>query len=178
MYDIVKHIMDGSPVTKTLIMDLLEKYYESYPYERLSEDFYIVKWEHIGNAMKHELHQKISETFMKIVNDKIKCKTEDDILTALKNKTRMSANEIKYIQQLMRRTLNFFDPFKNKNHNQECEVKSDQIVSFIGDNNVMNELNMNTLYDIYNVHNAFLFMNFNFQQYEPTKIFQNVQNIG
>eukprot|EP01084_Bolivina_argentea_P298094 513644_1 len=82
IYDIVKHIMYVLPVTKTLIMDysiqnssyLLEKYYESYPYERLSDDFHIVKWEHIANAMKHELHQKISETFMKIVNDKIKCK--------------------------------------------------------------------------------------------------------
>eukprot|EP01084_Bolivina_argentea_P184379 317999_1 len=208
IYDIVKVIMDGSSVTKALIIDyslqntayLLEKcdindYYDDIAklennvdpkdyklftldmqdgyasHEDTPANQYIAQWKHIGNAMKHELYEEISKTFMEIINDKTKYKTDvgGDILFTLRNKAKIDTNEIKYIEQLIKRTMMFFHPFKSNNISQQYAVKSDQNPLFAEDNEVMNGLNMSTLCDIYNVHNCFLFMNFNFQQYDTAE---------
>eukprot|EP01084_Bolivina_argentea_P156489 272737_1 len=82
----------------------------------LSSNEYVVKFNHISNAIQHELYDIISQAFMRIVNDKTKAyKTTDEILTALRNRTKIDDCEIKYIQNLIQRTIRFFYPLKGVN---------------------------------------------------------------
>eukprot|EP01084_Bolivina_argentea_P285620 489832_1 len=123
----------------------------------------ILKSKHISNAMCHELYDKISHKFTLVIDQNI-FETVEGILNALKHKTKIDDNEIKGIEQLIERAMNFFYPHK-ENHIED-------IVHFVTDES----FDFNILSDIYNVHNAFLFMNFNFQSYEPAAFIQDINN--
>eukprot|EP01084_Bolivina_argentea_P226909 383219_1 len=134
----------------------------------LSSNEYSLKWEHIGNAINHELYETISKTFMQLVKSgKTKFKTADDILTKLRKKTKIDQNEIKYIQFLIQRAIRFFYPLNSTDNNSSQGIIPTPVIC---------QLNTDTLCDIYNVHNCFLYMNFNFQQYEESEIMCYFEN--
>ncbi len=65
---------------------------------------YILKWEHICNAMKHELYNEIASVFMTLINNnKKQYKNINDLMNDLKNKKRIDEKEINYIKQLINR---------------------------------------------------------------------------
>eukprot|EP01084_Bolivina_argentea_P168996 292984_1 len=69
-----------------------------------------VLWKYIESAVNHELYDKISDTFMKIVKQ-AKNVTVEEILVALKNKLKIDENEIRYVKKLIRRAIRFFYSF-------------------------------------------------------------------
>eukprot|EP01084_Bolivina_argentea_P304036 525013_1 len=123
--------------------------------------------QYIGNVMKHELYPQISLKFMKITKSDRKHKTINEMINELRQQTKIDDNEFKYIQQLIQRTLIFIYGL-NCDNNREPEIDYKQSHSAME----------NDIIDIYNVHNCFLFMNFNFKQYDPTEFVVGVNKSG
>eukprot|EP01084_Bolivina_argentea_P268273 455607_1 len=137
---------------------------------KLYQNYFKLNWQHIANAISHELYNKIAKSFMVIINsDKKMYKTINahninNLLDKLKTKNRISNDEINYIKQLIRRAVRF-QPFANKANVYESKVNDISIDVYEG-------LNIDMLYDIYSVHNCFLFTNYHFKPY-PKHIFIN-----
>eukprot|EP01083_Nonionella_stella_P251479 867629_1 len=70
------------------------------------EDFFL-DWQHIANAMSHELYEHISSSFMVIVKGKKQFNDMDKLLEELKNTKRIHQHEIQYIRRLMERAIQF-----------------------------------------------------------------------
>eukprot|EP01084_Bolivina_argentea_P227562 384322_1 len=105
MYDVIKYCNKYNKLPIPISMDNLV--------ENISSNERILNWKRISNVIYHELYPQISHKFLKIVNEN-KYKTVEEILNALKNKTRIDNDEIKYIQQLIERAIAFFYPAKNE----------------------------------------------------------------
>eukprot|EP01084_Bolivina_argentea_P320429 555973_1 len=166
----------------------------------------VLKWLYIANAMNHELYSQISLKFMEMTQDVTKYKTLHQMINALQQQSKIDDNEVKYIQQLIHRTLQFFYFQSNicSENNAEQEVEDEckqhfpvtEAISTIFKNDIisdnerprvvkvecktnrpviMNELNLDILYDIYNVFNCFLFMNFKFQQYKTADFMVDIK---
>eukprot|EP01084_Bolivina_argentea_P288337 494862_1 len=127
----------------------------------------IFNWKHICNAICHELYVEISLAFMRMVTTSTQYTTVDELLNNLQQKTEIRVNEIRYIKQLIQRAITFYYPPKKKAVedkilNQHYRKKS---LFKVGNKEWISYFE-NDVLDIYNVHNAFIFMNFNFEQYE------------
>eukprot|EP01084_Bolivina_argentea_P141796 249158_1 len=154
IFDIVKFIIDGRG---KFIDHWLAAYCVGYDHVK-------VNFERICNAINHELYEKISHELMKRFDQK-KYTTIEELLDALKKETKINDSEIKYILHVIERSINFFYP--------STETTVQDVADFTISNGT-NDVNINTLYDIYNVHNSLLFMNCNFQQYEPDVFIRDV----
>lgn len=72
-----------------------------------------LNWKHISLAMKHELYDEISSSFMVIINknknkySKITDPNIKIILNKLKKNTSITENEVNYIASLIERALSF-----------------------------------------------------------------------
>eukprot|EP01083_Nonionella_stella_P057877 151758_1 len=82
------------------------------PIDRLLElgpgsDTFGLKWRHIASALSHELYDKISSSFMAIVNGNKRFETMNELLEEIKSITHIQQNEINYIQQLIERAKQF-----------------------------------------------------------------------
>ena len=73
----------------------------------------ILTWEHICNAISHEVHHSLSDALADIIeNDKIKddavhkMETVQKILQKLRKKANISAREIEYLKRLINRAVN------------------------------------------------------------------------
>eukprot|EP01084_Bolivina_argentea_P032986 61037_1 len=122
-----------------------------------------MKWHHVANAIRHELYDKIANTFLEATSNG---KSVNDILNTLQNKTRIDANECEYIRNLIQRAMNFYYPRKvhqNYNNTNEADIND---TSALSNDNITQQVNITTLCDIYNVHNCWLFMNCNFHHYK------------
>eukprot|EP01084_Bolivina_argentea_P118385 210067_1 len=139
--------------------------------ENMASKKHILKWSCV--ALKHELYPKISDAFMQIVTQE-KHSTVDKMLEALNNKLKLDGNEIKYVEKLIQRAVRFSYSFTSYVALADNNPEQKEFVS-IKHRNVMHELSSDMLMDIYNVHNSFLFMNFNFQQYEEPDIMQHIE---
>eukprot|EP01083_Nonionella_stella_P288409 981444_1 len=68
-----------------------------------------LNWQHIANALRHELYKKISLSFMEIINGNTRFENMDDLLKNIKNSTHIHQSEVNYIRQLMERAKLFHD---------------------------------------------------------------------
>eukprot|EP01084_Bolivina_argentea_P279321 477520_1 len=134
----------------------------------------------ISNAMKHLLYDEIASSFMDIAKkrfDSYKNITNDNIdsiLTELQVKNKINQNEIKYIRIVINKVLEF-KPITHVNkvdHIRHCE---NDIIGDLVDPN-LNGLNINTLYEIYNVHLCFLFANYQCADYKRNTLINNITN--
>eukprot|EP01084_Bolivina_argentea_P304037 525014_1 len=134
--------------------------------------------QYIGNVMKHELYPQILSTFMEITkwNEK-KDKTINQMINELQKQNKIDDNELKYIRQLIQRTLIFVYKL-NCDNNREHDIDYKQPYPSMENDDIShitNEVNIDILYDIYNVHNCFLFTNFNFEQYATTQFMADIE---
>eukprot|EP01084_Bolivina_argentea_P227560 384320_1 len=150
MYYVLKFCFKHKKIPKQITMDNLM--------ENMSSNERILNWERISNAIDHELYERISYELMQILYS-CKYKTVNAILNKLKNKMKIGDIEIKYINRLIKRAIKFFYPSKGNMYQPVTDFSAD----------------VQLLYDVYNVHNCFLFMKFNFQQYESTSFIQDTK---
>eukprot|EP01083_Nonionella_stella_P091157 254771_1 len=74
----------------------------------LSEgDEFVLTWQHIANALQHELYDKIASSFMVIVNGNKRFEDVNELLEEIKNKKHIHHNELNYIRELMERASQF-----------------------------------------------------------------------
>eukprot|EP01084_Bolivina_argentea_P305028 526902_1 len=104
-------------------------------------------WNQIANAMRHELYDNISITFMELINGDKRYQDIDHVLNELKKKMRIDENEVVYIKNLISRAKKF-NPYKIEKKKKVKVMNVDQQLDT----------------DIFNVYNCFLFSNFHFQQ--------------
>eukprot|EP01084_Bolivina_argentea_P007687 14445_1 len=115
-----------------------------------------LNWFHIYNAIKHELYDTIASSFMDIINNKkneyqtVNNENINKILTDLKQK-RNNPNEIEYIKALIERAKRFHSLFNGK------------IITYQKNDGISNDDKFEELLcDIYNTHNCFLFIHYQF----------------
>eukprot|EP01084_Bolivina_argentea_P084696 153129_1 len=139
-----------------------------------AEQTFKLTWIHIGNAMAHELYPQIQSTLMAIVKkhnlkdkDIYNPKTVNMVLDKIKEKRNVDNQEISYISKLIARATSF----QYKSQRMMHEVNHTKIGE---SHNEEDQLSVNTLYDIYSVHNIFLFTNYHFQSYHTDEFIANI----
>eukprot|EP01084_Bolivina_argentea_P033967 62828_1 len=133
-------------------------------------------WNDISNAIKHELSEQIAASFIEIVSSKSAAQKQvsntsdltEQLLDKLKRTKKTSKNEIDYIRQVIQRAIKS----QSKKRGYSKQLSQSSFVS-IGTNN---KLSVSLLNDIYSVHNAFLFANYQFQQYSKQQFIQDITN--
>eukprot|EP01084_Bolivina_argentea_P267932 454970_1 len=152
-----------------------DEIYDIQPYNSFKTNSLKVKnnlnWSHISNAIEHFLYDKIALSFMNIMK-KENNKTITSILTKLQSEKKISQNEIDYLREIINRTIRF-QPITNANKAQNIrhtcnQNKSNDFDLFVG-------LNINMLYDIYNVYNCFLFSNYQFTKYKKDTFVKDIE---
>eukprot|EP01083_Nonionella_stella_P141130 434246_1 len=117
----------------------------------------------IASALNHELYDKISSTFMVVVNENKTFQNMNDLLEAIQNKRGIHPDELNYIGQLIQRAKQFHD----SNHSETRKVADQQMMIDMDDMGPNSDgFTFNLLVDIYNVHKCFLFGNDHFKHYD------------
>eukprot|EP01084_Bolivina_argentea_P056004 102557_1 len=143
----------------------------------LSISKFRLTWQHIANAVSHELYHQISLRLMTIIkkknilnsdiynNNKVKI-----VLSELKRRGRSSAQETEYIKMLIKRAKSF-KPQRTVTTKSIQENDPYLMVDpgYPG-------LTMNLLYDIYSTHKSFIFSNYQFQTYSLNDFIKNLKN--
>eukprot|EP01083_Nonionella_stella_P063171 164177_1 len=88
-------------------LDSLNSIYRLLTLSQFHRDDFVLTWQHIANALNHELYDKISSSFMTIVNGNKKFENVDELLEEIQNETHIHQNETNYIQQLLERAEQF-----------------------------------------------------------------------
>eukprot|EP01083_Nonionella_stella_P312259 1116261_1 len=131
--------------------------------------------QHIANALNHELYDKISSTFLVIVNGNKRFQNMnqiDELLEELKNERHIHQHEINYIRQLIERATHFY----SKNHgtpkpnDKQMTIDMGHITDATSDG-----LCFDLLCDIYNVHKCFLFANYQFKHYDVNEFADHIE---
>eukprot|EP01083_Nonionella_stella_P141129 434245_1 len=78
----------------------------------------------IASALNHELYDKISSTFMVVVNENKTFQNMNDLLEAIQNERHIHPNELNYIGQLIQRAKQFHD----STHSGTCQVNDKQMM--------------------------------------------------
>eukprot|EP01084_Bolivina_argentea_P293276 504366_1 len=120
------------------------------------ETYHKLTWQNIGNAITHELYEKISVQFMNMVNNETRYDDIDRLLNSLKKKIKIDENEVKYLRELIRRTKN----------SDICEIDLVPLFNF----------KPNLIADVFSVYTCFLFSNFQFQKCDTTEIKTFLEN--
>eukprot|EP01083_Nonionella_stella_P057734 151442_1 len=82
---------------------------------------FVLSWQHIANALSHELYDEISSSFMVTVNGSKRFENMDELLQEIKNKRHIHQNEVDYIRELIERARQFQQnvlPAKHANKDQ------------------------------------------------------------
>eukprot|EP01083_Nonionella_stella_P140526 431047_1 len=64
-------------------------------------------WQHIANALSHELYDKLALSFIRIVNGEKRLENANELWAEIKDKTHIQQNEMNYVQQLIDRAKRF-----------------------------------------------------------------------
>eukprot|EP01084_Bolivina_argentea_P183001 315844_1 len=140
---------------------------------------------HILNAVNHELYDAFGDIIMKIVNNNKHLYVEyrlsdyiaNEILVKLKATGNSDEDEINYVTALFQRAkcmnpatnvINGCVDFNGSFYAMNDDMDEDINVNFAG-------FSTNTLNDIFNVHNAFLFSNYHFRTYDKDTFRKNIQ---
>eukprot|EP01084_Bolivina_argentea_P238116 400055_1 len=143
-----------------------------------------LNWQHISNAIKHELYDTIASSFMDVVKNNKKeysLLTYDNInyvLDTLKVVKNIKPNEIYYINQLINSRAKQFKPLKNTTDQSVMDDREydETMTQFNGCIHTdFPDLNIQLLYDIYNVHNIFKFTNYQFAKYTKDQFIHDVE---
>eukprot|EP01084_Bolivina_argentea_P073382 133173_1 len=137
-----------------------------------------LNWKHIVSAINQALYGKIASIVSVIVssntfNHPISNKSIEMILRKLRIKYKITQNELNYITIVMKNARQFranaFGKKIRKRNNQKIGYGNDIDIAFAG-------LNIDILYDIYNVHRCFIFANYQFTQYETNTFIENIEH--
>eukprot|EP01083_Nonionella_stella_P204319 744926_1 len=114
-------------------------------------------WAHVSSALSHELYAQIASSLNVIVNandeySDMSVKNIQNILNQLKKRTRMDAKEMEYITDLIHRVISSRSQPNASTLNKSLHMNIDGF-------------DTQMLYDVYNVHNCFLFANYRFAAY-------------
>eukprot|EP01083_Nonionella_stella_P067025 177008_1 len=97
--------------------------------ELSEEKEFVLTWQHIANALNHELYDNIASSLMVIVNGSKRFENTDELLEEIKNKNHIHQDEVNYIRELIERARQFYhsnngllEEIKNKNHIHQDEV--------------------------------------------------------
>eukprot|EP01083_Nonionella_stella_P276229 938454_1 len=136
---------------------------------------FALNWQHIANALKHELYDKIASTFMVIVNGSNKrFENLNELLEEIKNERHIHQKEIDYIRQLIERAKQFCYDTRGTSKANDKQMMIDS--SDEDDINLTNDgLTSQLLIDIYNVHKCFLFSNYHFMDYGVKDFANDIQ---
>eukprot|EP01083_Nonionella_stella_P087227 242578_1 len=132
----------------------------------------LLTWQHIANALDHELYDKISSTFMVIVNGDKRFENVNELLQEIQTERHIHQNEINYIRQLIERATHFY----TKNHgtskpnDKQMTIDMGHITDATSDG-----LCFDLLCDIYNVHKCFLFANYQFKHYDVNEFADHIE---
>eukprot|EP01084_Bolivina_argentea_P308899 534236_1 len=138
-----------------------------------------LRWHHIENAIKHLLYDQVASSFMAMVieaNKSDKCnditaQKIETILTLLQSKNKISQNEVKYIRIIIQNAIQFK---LLTDENKQDTITHNGKDTFDDIDEKFTGLNVQTLYDIFNIHNCFLFANYQFCQYGKSTFWANV----
>eukprot|EP01084_Bolivina_argentea_P241268 405076_1 len=125
------------------------------------------KLNHLMKAIKHELYDKIAYAFGKAID--FEGQDIDMILNKLRKKKNIKDNEIQYIKQIALRADTFRMGMETTDIESQHRISKN--VKAIADN-----LDIDTLYDIYSVHNNFLFSNYQFAEYKADDFIWDIQS--
>eukprot|EP01084_Bolivina_argentea_P110051 196570_1 len=134
-----------------------------------------VQCEYIINTLKHELYDKIAHCFEDIVKYRQSYETDNEVLKRLQKAQRIDENEITYIKNLILRlgenenesNISWCDEAIEHELWQQETLDREMLNKIKVKNDDLNaELTVDILYDIYNVHNYILFVEYQFQQYD------------
>eukprot|EP01084_Bolivina_argentea_P162650 283027_1 len=136
-------------------------------------------WTQISEAMKHELYDEMSSSFIKIMIKNtftINKQNTPAILIALQKSRKMGVNERNYVKCFLERAINFQPVRKNTfemlgnvyDTDGNDEKKNEEELSLDG-------LTVNTLCDIYSVYSTFLFSNYQRIQYEKDAFIDDIK---
>eukprot|EP01083_Nonionella_stella_P089742 250502_1 len=70
---------------------------------------FVLNWQHIANALSHELYDKISSSFMVIVNGDTRFENVNELLEEIQDRTHIQQDEMNYIRQLIQRAKLFHE---------------------------------------------------------------------
>eukprot|EP01084_Bolivina_argentea_P200141 342288_1 len=140
------------------------------------QDFQI-SWHHICNAVHHEMWPKLANIIRAIIrkaDDKFKLNDLsdeyiDEFMKMLKNKRQLSIEEQQYLMALLARAKSFeIDAHSNVTFDISTDKTDFDINKQV--------LNQSLLQDIFDVHQWFIFSNFNFATYSIQDFHQDLQN--
>eukprot|EP01084_Bolivina_argentea_P118927 210948_1 len=152
-----------------------------YKYKTVPEMFSDkLNWNHISMAIEHLLYHKIALSLKKITtkydNQTVTNNSINHMSTLLQKQSTISTNEMKYIKKIMHQAIRF-EPISISN-----AIRFHKIRVF-KDRDISNEydidephtgVTLNILYDIYGVHNCYLFWNYQFKQYKKNEFISNI----
>eukprot|EP01083_Nonionella_stella_P276228 938448_1 len=130
-------------------------------------------WQHIANALRHELYDKVADTLMAIANQNGKrFQNVNKLLEAIKNERHIHQKELNYIRKLMVRQF-----YYNTCGRGPPKPNRKQMMMDMDDDIDRNSegLSFNLLIDIYNVHKCFLFGNYHFQHYDVEQFADDIE---
>eukprot|EP01083_Nonionella_stella_P126176 381767_1 len=93
------------------------------------DNAFVLTWQHIANALNHELYDKMSSSFMVIVSGNKRFEDVNELLEEIKNKKHIHHNELNYIRELMERAtqfdLNNNDKYATHYHSERTQKRCD-----------------------------------------------------
>eukprot|EP01084_Bolivina_argentea_P095219 171200_1 len=130
-------------------------------------------WQHISNAIAHELYDKLASQIM-VITQKDNIKDEhifnpgkvDIMFKQLQHKLNIDTKEIDYINGLIERAKVFEPLSASKNVHPNKEEK----------NVAKKQSTINRLFDIYSTHNCFLFGNYHFTTYSQSEFMDDLKD--
>eukprot|EP01084_Bolivina_argentea_P079183 143682_1 len=148
---------------------------------------FILTWQHISNAIKHALYDNVASSFMVIINDfqrksksnafkSVSTENINLVLKALQQQNKLNPHELDYINKIIE-SARKFEPVTNAA--SKVKLETDNVKEMSIDEDVIDDrfvgLHFNTINDIYNVHDCFIFSNYHFSRYEKSVFIDNIQ---
>eukprot|EP01083_Nonionella_stella_P200964 735482_1 len=92
-------IVQRLAITKSL--DSLNSIYRLLSLSRSERNGFVLTWQHIANALSHELYDKIAVAFVAIVNGDKRFENVNELLEQITDETHIHQKGTDYIQQLL-----------------------------------------------------------------------------
>eukprot|EP01084_Bolivina_argentea_P027417 50972_1 len=147
-----------------------------------------INWNHIIQCVNHEMWPKLGSIIEAIINNKDKTKHKiiglydltdqciDDVVEILKSKRNLAIAERIYFSKLVTRARTF-TPFNNQTTKDIIRLRNN--TEFLRDFDRKHKgFNASLLNDIFNIHRAFMFANFDFYEYSLDDFKKHITNNG
>eukprot|EP01084_Bolivina_argentea_P048723 89731_1 len=142
------------------------------------EEMYTMNWMNIANCIQHEMYPKLANVIRATINDKeigiglydLGGKHIDKMIEVLQTKRNLALEETNYLNKLCRAAMKFVPVTGFNRHVFMDEIEEE--VQFKG--KTLNQ----TLQDIFDVHNHFIFSNYHFENYSLQQFREDIFKVS